>query len=138
MKTSSRPLFEVKASGLHILVSIYFDSLNLACNKSKLYKTINYWSRDMLNFNFFEKGLGIVSTQFAYDFSKKIFFMLYSINWPNSIAWLPLILEIMSNMFIAIVCFPGFDVINFDINLIFLIKPLLCLTKKSSQKFKYL
>ena len=129
MKTSSRPLFEVKASGLHILVSIYFDSLNLACNKRKLYKTINYWPRDMLNFNFFEKGLGIVSTQFAHDFSKKL---------PNSIAWLPLILEIMSNMFIVIVCFPGFDVINFEINLIFLIKPFLCRTKKSSQKFKYL
>ena len=35
----------------------------------------------MLNFNFPEKGLGSVSpTLFAYDFSRKISLMLYSIN----------------------------------------------------------
>ena len=64
--------------------------------------------------------------------------MLYSINWQNFIAWLPFFLEILSNMCIAIVCFPGFDVINFENNLIFLIKPLLHMTRKSRQKEKYL
>ena len=35
----------------------------------------------MLNFDFIEKGLGIVSApDFAYDFPRKMFFMLYSIN----------------------------------------------------------
>ena len=35
----------------------------------------------MLNFDFLEKGLGIVSLpHFVYDFSRKIFLMLYSIN----------------------------------------------------------
>ena len=35
----------------------------------------------MLNFNFPEKDLGLVSPpDFAYDFSKIMFFMLYSIN----------------------------------------------------------
>ena len=35
----------------------------------------------MLNFEFLDKGLGIVSTAyFAYDFSTKVFLMLYSIN----------------------------------------------------------
>ena len=35
----------------------------------------------MLNFDFLEKGLGIVSPPHtAYDFSRKIFLMLYSIN----------------------------------------------------------
>ena len=41
-------------------------------------------------------------------------------------------------MFIAIVCFPGCDVINFEINLIFLIKPFFYMNKNSRQKFKYI
>ena len=35
----------------------------------------------MLNFNFSEKGLGLVSpAQFEYDFSKEMFLILHSIN----------------------------------------------------------
>ena len=61
------------------LVAIYFDISQLA--KSKLYKTLDCWSRDMFNFNFSEKGLGLVSPPyFVYDFSRKMFFMLHSIN----------------------------------------------------------
>ena len=41
-------------------------------------------------------------------------------------------------MCIVIVCFLVFDVINFKINLIFLIKPFFYMTKKSRQKLKYL
>ena len=64
-----------------------------------------YWCRDMFNFDFLDKGLGIVSiTHFAYDFSTKMFLMLYSINWPKFIACLPLLIEILGNMFIAIIC----------------------------------
>ena len=36
--------------------------------------------------------------------------------------WLPLLREILGNMYIVIVCKSGCDVINFDINIIFLIK----------------
>ena len=39
-----------------------------------------------------------------HNFWRKIFLLLYSINWPNFIAWLPLIREILSNMCIVIVC----------------------------------
>ena len=68
--------------------------------------------RDMLNFDFLDKGLGIVSpAHFVYDFSTKIFLMIYSIIhdilllfWPNFIAWLSLLLEILSNMCTAILC----------------------------------
>ena len=38
------------------LVSMYFNSPQLG----KLYKTLDYWSRDMVNFNFPEKYLGLV------------------------------------------------------------------------------
>ena len=71
----------------------------------KLCNTLDYWSRNMLNFDFLEKDLGIVSPPyFMYDFSQKLFLMLNSISWSNFIAWLPLLLEIMVNMCITIVC----------------------------------
>ena len=54
------------------------------------------------------------------------------------IVWLSLLFEILGNMCIAIVFWPGCDVINFEINLIFLIKPFLCMIRKSKQKLKYL
>ena len=57
----------------------------------------------MLNFNFLKKGLGIVSaSHFVYNFSRKMFLKLYFINWPNFFVWLPLILEILVSMYIAI------------------------------------
>ena len=37
-----------------------------------------------------------------HDFWRKIFLMLYSVNWPSSIVWLPLHLKILGNMFIII------------------------------------
>ena len=50
----------------------------------------------MLNFDFLEKVLGIVSLpHFVYDFSRKLFLIIYSVKWPNFNAWLPLLLEIM-------------------------------------------
>ena len=61
------------------LVSIYFDSLQLGLQKKKknLSETLANWSRDMLNFHFSEKGLGVVSAQeFVYDFWRKMFLML--------------------------------------------------------------
>ena len=59
----------------------------------------------MLSFDFLDKGLGIISpAYFVYDFLTKMFLMLYSINSPNFIAWLPLLLEILANMCVAIVC----------------------------------
>ena len=129
--------FEVKASG-RSLVSIYFDSSNLPYNKNKLHKTSDYWSRDMLNFNFSEKSLRLVSpTNFMYDFSRKMFLMLHSINWPNFIVLLPLLLEILGNMYITIVCKPNCEVIKIEINLIFLMKPFRYITKRSRPKLKY-
>ena len=94
----------------------------------------------MFNFDFFlKKDLGIVfPSHCLYDFSKKMFLKFYSINWPYFIAWLSLLLEILVNMYIVIVCWAGCDVINFEINLIILIKSFSYMTKKSKPKFKYL
>ena len=58
------------------LFPTYFESLNLAHNKTKFYKTLDYWSREMLDFY-----VVIVSPpHFEYGFLRKWFFMLYSIN----------------------------------------------------------
>ena len=62
--------------------------------------------------------------------------MLYSVNWPNFIAWIALPIEILDNMYIAIVYFPRYDAKNFEINLIFLIKPLLVKNKIKTKIWK--
>ena len=109
------------------LVSIYFDSYDLGTSK------------EMLNFRFSGKGQEIFSTlHFVYDFSRKMFFMLFSINWANIIVWLPLLLKILGNMLISIVFFPDCDGINFEINLIFLIEPFFYMDKKSRQNLNIL
>ena len=110
-------------------------ALKLAYSRSKLLKMLHYWSRDLFNFDILDKGLGTVSPEhFADDFSIKMFLKLYSINWRNFMAWLPLLLEILGNMSIAIVCLPGCDVIHFKINLIFLIEPFLLHDQKVMTK----
>ena len=78
----------------------------------------------MVNFDFLEKGLGKVSPP---DCSKKnvshvIFYYLIK----------------LGKVCIAIFCYPGCEIMNFEINLIFLIKPFFSMTKKLRQKFKYL
>ena len=74
----------------------------------------------------------------VYDFPRKVFFILYSINWPNFIAWLPLFLEVLGNMCIDIICCPVCDVINFENNHSFHIKSFFHPTKNSGQECKYL
>ena len=89
----------------------------------------------MLNFDILNKGVRIVSAaHFVYDFSTIMFVKLYSINWPNFIVSLPLLLEILGNMGIAIVCWSGCDVLDFKNNLFVLIKPFLYMTKKVKTK----
>ena len=75
-ETSSRLLFVLYKS--FILAkskwsSDWFDYmslvLKLAYKRNKLFKTWHSWSRDILNFDFLDKGLGIVSSAyFVYDF----------------------------------------------------------------------
>ena len=67
-ETSSRPLFTFWKSlkwGKRKLSAVSFQNISIAFNlayiKTKVCKTLDYWSRDMLNFNFSEKGLGPVS-----------------------------------------------------------------------------
>ena len=78
----------------------------------KLRAIETYWNESanhflLPHFTFLKKiktGLGIVSLpHYPRSFLRKIFVLLYSINWPSFIGWLPLLLEILVNMCIAIV-----------------------------------
>ena len=70
----------MKASGLQLTFDIFREP-STCYNKSKLHKTSEYRSRDMPNFNFSEKGLGLVSPlYFVHDFSRKMCLVLHSIN----------------------------------------------------------
>ena len=71
-----------------------------------------------------KRGLNLVClSNFLYDFWRKRILALYSINWPKLIAWLPLLFEISGNKCIINNCCPTCDVINFEFNFNFLIKP---------------
>ena len=56
----------------------------------------------MLNFDFLEKGLGLVLPPDVVYVSRKML-LLYSVNSPNFIILLPLLLEILDNVCIVIV-----------------------------------
>ena len=86
---------------------------------NKLCKTLDCWSRDTLNFDFMEKGLGIVfPTHFVYDFSRKIYHIIFYRLTKFLIVGLPLLFKILGSMCIAILCKRGWDDINFENNLI--------------------
>ena len=57
---------------MQLSFDIFSISLNLPYIKNELNETLDYWFRDMLNFNFSEKSLELVSPPtFAYDFEEK-------------------------------------------------------------------
>ena len=131
-------MYEVKASGLHLVWTYLFNSLWLgdAIKANCIKQTVlNCWSRYILNFNSSEKGLGLLSPlHFVRDFSSKTFLKLYSINWPNFIVWFSLLLEVPDNIYNVINYFPVFDAINFEIKLKFLIQSFPYTTKKVRTK----
>ena len=87
--TSPKPLYFLK--NLHMwwkqvacnLVQYISIALNLPYIKNKLCKTLDYWSWDMLNFNFAEKDPGLV---FPPHFSSKKCLSCYIIS--NDQIWL--------------------------------------------------
>ena len=82
-----------------------------------------------------KRGLELVSLPyFLHDFWRITLLFLCSINWLNFIVRFPLLREILNNMFIAIICYPVSDVIDFKINLIFLIKLFFLLDQKVKTK----
>ena len=111
------------------LVSIYFQYIKTNY-KTLVYDLLNLWYSQSW---FFRKWSGnSFPTTFCVWFFLKKFFSCYVLLTEI----LPLLLQILGNMCIEIVCFPGCDAINFEINLNFLIKPFFYMTKKLRQIFK--
>ena len=118
-------------------------SLLLLYGKLRTIKIYWNWAADLLlspHIKLFwktKRGLELVSLpHFLHNFWRKIFLLLYSINWPNVIVWLLLLCEIFGNMCIAFVCKQSCDVMNFEINLIFLIRLLFLHDQKVVTKTK--
>ena len=76
------------------------------------------WRSFQYNANFFKKGILVLQHPVC-DFSRENFLMLYSNKLSNFTVWLPLLLEILSNLCIAIPCFPVFDIKSFQATLSF-------------------
>ena len=78
------------------------------------------------------------SPHFMYDFSREnlscYILLTEQISFGSSILWLPLLSEIMGNMYIVITCFLYDEIVNFEINLRFLNKLFSCMTKKGRNK----
>ena len=106
------------------LVTIHFDSPNLAYNKNKLYKTLDYWSIYAQFWCFNKESENSFSTTFCVWISKQnvshclIVFTSWDIGYYKYC-------NCLFSLSIATVYFPDCDAINFEINHIFLIKPLL-------------
>ena len=142
---NSRPFFffflkafyEVNACGLQLNFKIV---LNLAYNKKKVYKTLSYWSGDMLNVDFSEKGVcgtGFTTTFYVWlskkNVSYAIFYELTKFHCLVVFTCWDIGQYVYSNGFLTrLWCH------KFGINLIFLIKPFFHMTKNSRQKFQYL
>ena len=99
------------------------------CGKLRAIKIYWNWAADdwpSLHIKLFlkiKRDLELVfPASLLHNFWRKIFLLLYSIDWPNFIVWLRLLCEILGNTCIAIVCKPGCEVMNFDVKLVFLIK----------------
>ena len=125
-KTTS---YEVNASALQL-------SFN---RKSSTWHTIktNYLKPDpeiYLILRHLKMGLRIGSPpDFVYNSSRKMFLVLYSINWPNFIASWDIRQYVYCNCLLSMLWR-----VRFEINLAFLIKSFFHMIKKSRQKFKYL
>ena len=131
-ETSSRHLFFKKGfmwgklKWPELSFNIFRQASTWYTIKTNCIKVLNYWSRDMLNLDFSKIGLEIISSTFLYDFQEKCFscyiLLTDSISLSNCLYFLS---------FWAVFVF---DVINFETNLILLIKSFSYMTKNSRQK----
>ena len=105
-------------------VEDYQNILKLLCERLAQIKPFFFFKKK-------KRRLELISLHhFLHDFLRKMFLKSYSSNWPNFVVWLSLRFEILGNTYTASICFVVYEVINFEVNLIFLIKPFFCTTKK--------
>ena len=103
---------------------------------SQLHKSLDCWSRYMLRFEFLEKSLGLVLPPHSvHDFSKILFSFYILETDPISLSdCLYFLRYCVTCILHALIIFPVYDIIDFEINLIFLNKPFSYITKKLKTK----
>ena len=123
---------------LYVQVEVQQNNIKIKALTTCFYFTVLL----LLNRKLFQKAkrsLELVSLpHFLRFIRRKIILTLCFINWPNFILWLPLLFWNIGSICIVITCCAVCDVINFEINISFLIKPFFLLSKKLWQKCKYL
>ena len=119
------------------LVSICFGNLWLRYTIKTNCETSECWPKNMLKFNFLKKSLKLDSpSHLLNDFSREILFIFYLLTHQISLSgWLSLLIKISGNMWIVIVCYPVYYVMNFETYLRFLVKVFSYMTKNSEQNF---
>ena len=136
-ETSSKPFFK------NLIIFLHQKFLVCLCCISKSRTTKINWNQGpdhllLTHIIPFWKTKGVfelVSLSHAlHHFWRKLFFKVYSINWPNFIASLSLLLEILQYVHFNFFCFRVDGFMNFEINLSSLIKAFSYLTKKVNMK----
>ena len=144
-ETSSRLFLKkqknfIKASALQLSFNIFLQFSTWTYINSKLYKiqTIDPEIQSILIFQkrVFEQFLNLILSMI---FREKCFSRYIILTDEISLSDCPYFLRYWAISVLQLLfSFQGHDVINIEINLIFLIKPFFNMTKKSRQKFKYL
>ena len=131
-------LYEVKASDLQFSYNI-FQQLSTWHAVKANYINFQIVDPEICTILSFQKR---VQKQFFHHISSMTFqekcFSCYYILLTDQISLSCCLVKLLGNMCIAIVYFPRCDVINYEINVIFSIRPFFYIIKKSRQKFKYL
>ena len=112
-KTNPRPFF--RKSNLSISLDQEFHSLFLLYAQVKHYQNIGTTSCKAFSKNKKRSGISLL-LHFLHGFWRKFFLSLISINY----CLIAFTFRYTGNMFIAVVCVPVYDVINFENTLAFL------------------
>ena len=92
-----------------------------------------------INFSKSKRGLEPISLpHFLDDSWRKIFILLYSFDWPNFIAWLPFLREVLGNMGIVTVFNHTVTSQILKLTLAFKSRRFFYMTKNPRQELKYL
>ena len=125
------PFLEYENCSYPSINSLKFYTVHFCCMdgwalskdlKTKLQTTFFYLMLSILKKT--SRGPELVSLlHFLRNIWKNIFFLLYTINWRSFIVCFFLLREILGRMCIVLVCWPDCDVMKFEVNIIFLVKP---------------
>ena len=100
--------------------------------KARFYHLSNFFKRNK------KRSVTSLATSFSIISEIEIFLKQSLINWLNLIGWLPLLLKILSNMYVLSIFCPVCAITYCVIKVYFCIKTFFYITNNSGEKCKYL